>query len=102
MEAGGSRGAGSRSGRLVALLEQEVEPRADPLDRNFFGKGAGAGIVQHGLADAAGAEGAEGGVEPLAAEAESLCIGAIAERDHAIGDARQIGLALLEIAEQFL
>ena len=47
----------------------------------------------HALADARRAEFGEDLVEALAAEIESLCIGAVAQAEYAVDDARQAEMA---------
>src|SRR6185437_2022901 len=94
--------SGAASGGLVERRAETIEPRADPGDRFFLGDRPGAGIVQHDVADALGAERLQQRVEAIAAEAEGLGIGAVAECDHAIDDAAEVRLLLLEFGKELL
>src|SRR6266852_2421894 len=89
-------------GGLIASRVEAIDPPADPFDRDFLGDGAGAGVVQHRLADAPRAQRLQQRVEALAAEAEGLRIGAVAEADDAVAHPRQIRLRPLEVGEEGL
>jgi acyl-CoA synthetase (NDP forming) len=88
--------------RLVARLGNLRDPVRRPLDRDLLGDGAGAGVVDHDLADAAGAEAAQQLVEALAAMAERRRIGAIAEGDDAEAPRREVGPVAFERGEKTL
>ncbi len=88
--------------RLVARLGDLRDPFCRPFDRDLLGDRAGAGVVDHHLADAGGAERAQQLVEALAAMAERRRIGAVAEGDDAEAESREIGPVALEGGEKTL
>src|SRR5229473_6994021 len=88
--------------RLVARLGDLRDPFRRPFDRDLLGDRAGAGVVDHDLADAGGAERAQQLVEALAAMAERRRIGAVAEGDDAETESREIGPVALEGGEKTL
>src|SRR5579883_2337119 len=85
------------SGRRAEPRLEGRDPVLGPGDADLLGDRAGARIVLQHLADALGVERGERLVEALAAMAEGLRIGAVAERQHAVAHAAQVGAALLEI-----
>src|SRR5947209_2719825 len=88
--------------RLAAAQAEMGELLARPVDRELLGDGAGAGVVEERLAYTGADELLQEGVEALAAEAEGLRIGAVAERDDAVLDTAEVGPARLEAGEERL
>src|SRR5712671_6711540 len=83
--------------RLREPVSRLAKPFLAPLERGLFGQDAARGVVHVALADALGAELAQDLVEALAAEIEGLGVRAIAQAEHAVAHARQIGALRLEL-----
>src|SRR5215470_8472649 len=83
------------SRRFGPVPQMVAGPAARPLDRYLLGNGPGAGVVQEDLAQASRAERGQELIEALAAKAEGLSVGVIAQRDDAVfhmGEVRTPGL----------
>src|SRR4051794_14973246 len=90
------------SRRLVTRLGYPRDPAGRPVDRDLLGDCAGAGVVNHDVADAGGAQAAQQIVEALAAMAERRRIGTVAEGDDAEAPGREIRPVALERREETL
>src|SRR5450759_4279147 len=85
-----------KAGRERAACLHVFYPADRPLGRQLFRHGAGARVMAEHLAQPARAQFGQKFVEAFAAEAEGFGIGAIAQRDHAVFHAREIGTRALQ------
>src|SRR5688572_25814149 len=87
-------------GRLAQPLAYLAQPVLAPLQRGLLRQDAARGVVRVALADALRAELRQQLVELLSAEVEGLGVGAVAQPEHAVAHARQVGPLRLQVLVQ--